>query len=192
MKEIREQVGDKKVLCALSGGVDSSVIAALIHKAVGDQLTCMFMDHGLLRKGEAESVMRTFAGKFRMNVVKIDARERFLDKLAGVTDPEQKRKIIGNEFIYVFEEESAKLGEFQFLGARHPVYRHHRSGNGDGPDDQVPPQCGRPAGKHEVQSWSSRSRRCSRMKCAKSAKSWVFPRRSSGASPSPVPVWGSA
>jgi GMP synthase (glutamine-hydrolysing) len=115
VREIRQQVGDRKVLCALSGGVDSSVVAVLIHKAIGPQLTCMFIDHGLLRKGEAESVMETFAGKFDMKVVKIDARERFLSKLKGVEDPEQKRKIIGNEFIYAFQEESAKLGDFDFL-----------------------------------------------------------------------------
>lgn len=115
IKDIREQVGDRKVLCALSGGVDSSVVAVLIHKAIGDQLTCMFIDHGLLRKDEAEGVMETFVGKFDMKVIKIDARDRFLGKLAGVEDPEQKRKIIGNEFIYVFEEESAHIGEFDFL-----------------------------------------------------------------------------
>ncbi|WP_442603035.1 glutamine-hydrolyzing GMP synthase [Paenibacillus sp. KN14-4R] len=115
IREIREQVGDRKVLCALSGGVDSSVVAILIHKAIGDQLTCMFIDHGLLRKGEAESVMETFVGKFDMHVVKIDARDRFLGKLVGVDDPEQKRKIIGNEFIYCFQEESEKLGQFDFL-----------------------------------------------------------------------------
>jgi GMP synthase (glutamine-hydrolysing) len=115
IRDIREQVGDKKVLCALSGGVDSSVVAVLVHRAIGDQLTCMFIDHGLLRKGEADSVMKTFAGKFDMNVVKIDASRRFLDMLRGVTDPEQKRKRIGNEFIRVFEEESQKLGDFDFL-----------------------------------------------------------------------------
>ncbi|MBT2293418.1 glutamine-hydrolyzing GMP synthase [Paenibacillus albidus] len=115
IRDIRDKVGDKKVLCALSGGVDSSVVAMLIHRAIGDQLTCMFIDHGLLRKGEAESVMETFVGKFDIHVVKIDASERFLGKLAGVSDPEQKRKIIGNEFIYCFDEESAKLGDFSFL-----------------------------------------------------------------------------
>jgi GMP synthase (glutamine-hydrolysing) len=115
IKKIREQVGDKKVLCALSGGVDSSVVAVLIHKAIGDQLTCMFVDHNLLRKGEAESVMETFEGKFGMKVIKIDARERFMNKLKGVTDPEQKRKIIGNEFIYVFSDEASKLNDMDFL-----------------------------------------------------------------------------
>ncbi len=115
MQKIRNLVGDKKVLCALSGGVDSSVVAVLIHKAIGDQLTCMFIDHGLLRKGEAESVMETFGEGFNMNVIKIDAQERFLSKLAGVKDPEQKRKIIGNEFIYVFEEEASKLTDMDFL-----------------------------------------------------------------------------
>ncbi|WP_059049712.1 glutamine-hydrolyzing GMP synthase [Paenibacillus senegalimassiliensis] len=115
VRDIRNQVGDSNVLCALSGGVDSSVVAMLIHKAIGDQLTCMFIDHGLLRKGEAESVMETFVGKFDMKVIKIDARNRFLSKLEGVDDPEKKRKIIGNEFIYVFDEESAKFDDFKFL-----------------------------------------------------------------------------
>jgi len=113
--KIRAQVGDGNVLCALSGGVDSSVVAALIHRAIGDQLTCMFVDHGLLRKGEAESVVATFDGQFGMNFIKIDAKDRFLSKLAGVSDPETKRKIIGNEFIYVFDEESAKLRDMKFL-----------------------------------------------------------------------------
>lgn len=113
--KIRQLVGDKKVLCALSGGVDSSVVAVLIHKAIGDQLTCIFVDHGLLRKGEAEGVMKTFADGFHMNVIKVDAKERFLSKLEGVSDPEQKRKIIGNEFIYVFDDEATKLEGIEFL-----------------------------------------------------------------------------
>ncbi|OIK15482.1 glutamine-hydrolyzing GMP synthase [Bacillus sp. MUM 116] len=115
LEKIRETVGDKKVICALSGGVDSSVVAVLIHKAIGDQLTCIFVDHGLLRKGEAESVMKTFSEGFQMNVIKVDAKERFLNKLAGVCDPEQKRKIIGNEFIYVFDDEAEKLEGIDFL-----------------------------------------------------------------------------
>ncbi|WP_210367647.1 glutamine-hydrolyzing GMP synthase [Bacillus sp. REN3] len=115
IEKIRQQVGDKKVLCALSGGVDSSVVAVLIHKAIGDQLTCIFVDHGLLRKGEADSVMKTFADGFNMNVIKVDAKDRFLSKLEGISDPEQKRKIIGNEFIYVFDDEAAKLRDIEYL-----------------------------------------------------------------------------
>ncbi|MBD7985049.1 glutamine-hydrolyzing GMP synthase [Sporosarcina sp. Sa2YVA2] len=115
VEKIRAQVGDRKVLCALSGGVDSSVVATLIHRAIGDQLTCIFVDHGLLRKYEVESVVDTFTNQFHMNFIKVDAKKRFLDKLAGVTDPEQKRKIIGSEFIYVFDEESGKLEGIDFL-----------------------------------------------------------------------------
>jgi len=115
IEKIRQIVGDKKVLCALSGGVDSSVVAVLIHKAIGDQLTCIFVDNGLLRKGEAEGVMKTFSEGFHMNVIKVDAADRFLDKLAGVSDPEKKRKIIGNEFIYVFDDEATKLEGIDFL-----------------------------------------------------------------------------
>ncbi|MBC1210056.1 glutamine-hydrolyzing GMP synthase [Listeria booriae] len=113
--KIREQVGDKKVLLALSGGVDSSVVGVLIHKAIGDQLTCIFVDHGLLRKGEAEQVMETLYGDFHMNIIKVDAKERFMNKLAGISDPEQKRKTIGNEFIYVFDDEATKLDGVEFL-----------------------------------------------------------------------------
>lgn len=115
IKSIREKVGDKKVLCALSGGVDSSVAAVITHKAVGDNLTCIFVDHGLLRKNEAQSVIRTFKDKFHMNLIAVDASERFLKKLEGITEPEKKRKIIGEEFIRVFENESAKLGKIDFL-----------------------------------------------------------------------------
>ena len=115
IEDIRNTVGDGKVLLALSGGVDSSVAAALISKAVGDQLTCIFVDHGLLRKGEADQVMEMLGGKFGLNIVKADAAKRFLDKLAGVSDPEQKRKIIGNEFVYVFDDEASKLKDVKFL-----------------------------------------------------------------------------
>lgn len=115
INKIRQQVGDKKVLLALSGGVDSSVVGVLLQKAIGDQLTCIFVDHGLLRKGEAEQVMESLGGKFGLNIIKVDAQKRFLDKLAGVSDPEQKRKIIGNEFIYLFDDEAAKLDGIEFL-----------------------------------------------------------------------------
>ena len=113
--EIRERVGDRKVLCALSGGVDSSVAAALIHRAIGEQLTCVFVNNGLLRKGEPEMVRRVFRDNFHINLVYVDAEKRFLDALAGVSDPEQKRKIIGAAFIEVFEEEANKLGHLDFL-----------------------------------------------------------------------------
>lgn len=117
IKKIKEQVGDGKVLCALSGGVDSSVAAVMLSKAVGDQLTCVFVDHGLLRKNEAEEVEEVFGpnGPYNLNFIKVDARERFYNKLAGVTEPENKRKIIGEEFIRVFEEEAKKIGRVDFL-----------------------------------------------------------------------------
>lgn len=113
--KIRETVGDKKVLLALSGGVDSSVVGVLLQKAIGDQLTCIFVDHGLLRKDEGDQVMDMLSGKFGLNIIRVNAQKRFLDKLAGVSDPEQKRKIIGNEFIYVFDDEAAKLDGIEFL-----------------------------------------------------------------------------
>lgn len=112
---IREQVGDKRVLCALSGGVDSTVAAVMVHKAIGDQLTCIFVDHGLMRKDEGDQVMGTLAKEFDMKVIRVNAKELFLGKLAGVTEPEQKRKIIGNEFIRVFDAEAAKLGKMDYL-----------------------------------------------------------------------------
>lgn len=113
--DIRSKVGGESVLCGLSGGVDSCTAAALVHRAIGDQLVCMFIDHGLLRKGEAESVTETFRQHFKVNLVAVQAEDRFLDSLRGITDPEQKRKVIGNQFIQVFEEEARKLGSFAFL-----------------------------------------------------------------------------
>lgn len=115
IEKIRAQVGSEKVLLALSGGVDSSVVGVLLNKAIGDQLTCIFVDHGLLRKGEAEQVMDMLGGKFGLNIIKVDAKDRFLSKLEGVSDPEQKRKIIGNEFIRVFDDEAAKLEGIRWL-----------------------------------------------------------------------------
>lgn len=115
IESIRATVGDSKVICGLSGGVDSATAAVLVHKAVGDRLTCIFVDHGLLRKGEAEQVEDTFNKHFKINLIAVDAKERFMEKLAGVTDPEQKRKIIGHEFIRVFEAEAKKLDDIKWL-----------------------------------------------------------------------------
>ncbi|WP_408956607.1 glutamine-hydrolyzing GMP synthase [Natroniella sp. ANB-PHB2] len=116
VEEIRERVGEnEQVICGLSGGVDSSVAAALVDKAIGEQLTCIFVDHGLLRKNEASEVKKTFGEEFEMNLVAIEAQDRFLEQLTGVADPEEKRKVIGNQFIRVFEEEAAKVGDAGYL-----------------------------------------------------------------------------
>ena len=112
---IRAQVDGKKVICALSGGVDSSVVALMLHRAIGDNLTCIFVDNGLLRKGEAEKVRKTFQDHFHIKLDFVDAKKRFLERLAGVIDPEKKRKIIGNEFIAIFEEEAKKIADAEFL-----------------------------------------------------------------------------
>ena len=112
---IKEEVGNGRVLCALSGGVDSAVAAVLAHRAIGPQLTCVFVDHGLLRKGEAGEVQKIFAEQFHLNLVAVDAAERFLGRLRGVVDPEEKRRVVGEEFIRVFEEEARKLGKIDFL-----------------------------------------------------------------------------
>jgi len=115
IKEVKSIVGNRKVLCAMSGGVDSSVAAVLVHKAIGKQLTCIFVDHGLLRKDEGDQVERVFKNQFDMNLIRVDAADRFLGKLKGISDPERKRKIIGEEFIRVFEAEAKKLGDIAYL-----------------------------------------------------------------------------
>src|SRR5437588_619615 len=114
-RRIRAQVGDGRVICGLSGGVDSSVAALLVHRAVGDQLTCVFVDHGLMRKNEGDQVVAAFRDTFHVPLVAVDAEDRFLRRLEGVTDPESKRKIIGEEFIRVFEEQAGQLGNPRFL-----------------------------------------------------------------------------
>ncbi len=136
--DIRAQVGDKKVLLALSGGVDSSVVAALLIRAIGKQLVCVHVNHGLLRKGEPEQVIRVFRGEMDANLIYVDATDRFLDKLAGVSDPETKRKIIGGTFIDVFAEEARKLSGITFLAqgtiwpdileSEHGIKAHHNAG----------------------------------------------------------------
>lgn len=138
IEELKKQIGDKKVLLALSGGVDSSVVAAMLIKAVGNQLTCVHVNHGLLRKGEPEQVIEVFRNQMKANLVYVDATDRFLDKLAGVTDPEQKRKIIGGEFIEVFVEEARKLDGIEFLAqgtiwpdileSENGIKAHHNAG----------------------------------------------------------------
>ncbi|MBR3240298.1 MAG: glutamine-hydrolyzing GMP synthase [Oscillospiraceae bacterium] len=137
LEALRAQIGEKKVLLALSGGVDSSVVAALLIQAVGKQLTCVHVNHGLLRKGEPEQVIRVFRDEMDANLIYVDAVDRFLDKLAGVAEPEQKRKIIGAEFIRVFEEEARKLDGIEFLAQgtiypdileSGPVKAHHNVG----------------------------------------------------------------
>ena len=145
VEEVRAKVGDDKVLLGLSGGVDSSVVAALLHKAIGDQLTCVFVDNGLLRLNEADQVMKTFADNMGVRVIRVDAESRFLEALAGENDPEEKRKIIGREFIAVFEEEADKLSEVSWLaqgtiypdviesagaktGKAHVIKSHHNVG----------------------------------------------------------------
>lgn len=138
VKALRAQIGDKKVLLALSGGVDSSVVAALLIKAVGDQLISVHVNHGLLRKGEPEQVIEVFRNQMKANLIYVDATDRFLDKLAGVSDPETKRKIIGGEFIEVFAEEARKLDGIEFLGqgtiwpdileSENGIKAHHNAG----------------------------------------------------------------
>ena len=115
VKQLKEKIGDKKALCALSGGVDSSVAAVLLNKAIGKNLTCIFVDHGLLRKNEGDEVEHVFRNQYDINLIRVNAKDRFLSKLAGITDPEKKRKIIGEEFIRVFEEEAKKIGKVDFL-----------------------------------------------------------------------------
>jgi len=131
IKQLKEKIGNQKVLCALSGGVDSSVAAVMISKAVGKQLTCIFVDHGLLRKNEGDEVEDIFTNQFDVNLIRVNAQERFYNKLAGVTDPERKRKIIGEEFIRVFEEEAKKIGRVDYLvqGTIYPDIIESGAGN---------------------------------------------------------------
>lgn len=188
---VRAQVGDRKVLLGLSGGVDSSVVAALLHKAIGDQLTCVFVDNGLLRKNEGDQVMETFSRHMGVKVIRVDAEDLFLGKLAGVSDPEAKRKAIGNTFIEVFDAEAAKLTEVDFLaqgtiypdviesaasktGKSHVIKSHHNVGGL--PDDM----------KMEL---VERCANCSRTKFARSASNSACRMTWSTVTPSRGRVW---
>ncbi len=190
---MREQVGEDQVLLGLSGGVDSSVVAALLHRAIGDQLTCIFVDTGLLRYREGDQVMATFARHMGVRVIRVDAKQRFLEALEGVADPEEKRKIIGNMFIDIFQEQAAGLGETRFLaqgtiypdviesaGARtgkaHVIKSHHNVG--------VPRRC--------TWSWSSRCANCSRTRSGRSVSSSACRPKWSCATRFPVPGWACA
>ena len=131
MRELREHLAGKRVLCALSGGVDSSVAAVLIHKAIGDDLVCVFVDHGMMRKNEGDEIERALGRRLGVNIIRVNAKDRFLSKLAGVSEPEKKRRIIGEEFIRVFEEEARKLGRIDVL-AQGTIYPDViESGRGD-------------------------------------------------------------
>ncbi len=201
IERIREQVGETgRAICGLSGGVDSAVAAALVQRAIGDRLDCVFVDHGLLRQGEAEQVERDFVAATGVNLHVVECSERFLDALAGVSDPEEKRKIIGREFIRVFEAAEAQvLGEKarERRQGRLPGAGHALPGRGRVRrrrrhlQHQVPPQRGRPARTTWSSSSSSRCARSSRTRSGWSASSSACRPRSCTASPSPAPAWAS-
>jgi len=189
LAEIRKQVGPSdKVLMGLSGGVDSSVAAALIHRAIGPRLHCVFVDTGLLRAGERDRMENTFAGQLGIDLKVTDASDLFLSRLAGVIDPEQKRRIIGHTFIDVFESEDVVKGaKFLGQGTLYPDVIESVSFKGPSAVIQEPSQCRRIAGAECVWNWSSRFASCSRMKCAKQGDSSGSRQRSSIAEPFPGP-----
>ena len=174
MQAIQAQVGSDRVLCALSGGVDSSVAAALVHKAIGSQLTCVYVDTGLMRAGEAEQVEDTFRGQFQIDLVRAKAGDRFLEALHEVVEPEEKRKAIGATFIRVFEEVAADVDNARFLvqGTLYPDVIE------SGTEDAA-----------RIKSHHNPFAPCSRTRCGPWARSSGCPRRSCGVSPSPVRGW---
>lgn len=188
--EIRQTVGDKKVILGLSGGVDSSVTAVLIHKAIGDQLTCIFVDHGLLRKNEADSVMKALSADLGVNIIKVDAADRFLGKLKGISDPEQKRKTIGKEFVAVFDEEAKKMKDADFL-AQGTLYTDVIESGTD--TAQTIKSHHNVGGLPEKMGFKliEPLRSCSRMKPVNWVKSWGFRTTWSGANHSRARAWES-
>ena len=191
---IGEQVGDGRAICALSGGVDSAVAAALVHRAIGHRLTCVYVDTGLMRLGESAEVTEAFRRHLGAELIHVDAADRFFDRLHGVVEPEEKRKAIGDEFIRVFEEHTGGLVEAEFLvqGTLYPDLIESGGARRHGRRDQEPPQRRRAARGHGARSWSSRCAICSRTRSACSASSSACPSRWSGANRSPAPVWRSA
>ena len=194
IEKVRDQVGGGKIICGLSGGVDSSVTAALLHKAVGDQLVCIFVDNGLLRKNERGLVERTFRDHFRVDLRVIDATDAFLDPLRGVRDPQEKRKIIGREFIEVFKREAATVDDAKVFGTGNSLSRRDRERprpRRHGCQHQAPPQRRRPAGAARLRACGTACASCSRTRCARSARCWACRKASSGGTRSPAPVWPS-
>ena len=188
--EIREQVGGEHVVLGLSGGVDSSVCAALLAKAIPGRLHCIFVDHGLMRKNEGDEVEAAFAGR-DLHFIRVNAEERFLRRLMGVTDPERKRKIIGEEFVRVFEEEAAKLGDVRFL-AQGTIYPDVIESASTPPSSRATTPSAACRRTLSLPALSSRSEACLRTKSASSAAASGCRRRLSGASPSPGPALPSA
>jgi len=190
--EIRAQVGKGRVICGLSGGVDSAVAAVLIHEAIGEQLTCVFVDHGLMRSGEAEQVVSLFRNSYNIPLVHVEAEQLFLGGLAGITDPEAKRKFIGKTFIDVFDEEARKIGGADFLaqGTLYPDVIESVSFTG-GPSVTIKSHHN-VGGLPERMNWSSPCANCSRTRCARLGGSWACPTRSWGGTRFPGRAWRSA
>ena len=176
VEAIRAQVGDARAICGLSGGVDSATAALLVHRAIGDRLTCVLVDHGLLRKDEAEQVVEAFRDRLGVPLIHVDAADRFLDRLAGVDEPETKRKIIGEEFIRVFEEEAAKIEDARFL-VQGTLYSDVIESGGDGRPRRRSSRTTTSAGcpRTSTSTWSSRCGCCSRTRSARSPPSSACP-----------------
>ena len=191
VESVRATVGRERVLCALSGGVDSAVTAALVHRAIGDQLQCVFVDNGLLRKGEGDAVRRTFQDRFGMRLLYVDAAARFLERLRGVTDPEQKRKLIGAEFIAVFQEEAERLGTIPFLaqGTLYPDVIESTSFRGPSATIKTHHNVGRAAEGPPVHPGGALARALQGRGAGPRRAARASPRRSSGASRSRGPGW---